>query len=122
MPLISGLRKLICTLNDVPARTISCMSEETEVLVADGVPRPRLVLVGLGLVAVDPLHVGAGPTEVTTVVAEVDRRVDTARDDRTLVDAMKFSRVRLPLASFSSDHSDCDSPQSAHSMSSYLLL
>src|SRR3954452_22580809 len=83
MPLISGLRKLICTLND-EARTISCMSEETEVLVADGVPRPRLVLVGLGLVAVDPLHVGAGPTEVNTVVAEVDRRVDTARDDRTL--------------------------------------
>src|SRR5437764_10630213 len=35
------------TLFRSPARTTSCMSEQAEVVAADGVPRARLILVGL---------------------------------------------------------------------------
>src|SRR5690242_10275052 len=78
MPLMSGLRKLICTLKGVPARTTSCMSEQTQVVAAHGVPPTGLVLVGLGGVAVHPLHPRGRTTEVPTVILEVDRWIDSA--------------------------------------------
>src|SRR3954451_4616831 len=84
MPLMSGLRKFSWTLND-PARTaVSCMSVEAQRAVADGVPVTGLVLPGVGLVAVHPLHPGAGAAEVPAVVAEVHRGVAPARHDSPL--------------------------------------
>src|SRR3954452_12878345 len=80
MPLISGARKLLDASKDAPARS-AVMSVQRQVAVADGLPRPRLVLVGLGLAAGHPLHPGTGPAEVATVVAEVDRRVGRCRHD-----------------------------------------
>src|SRR5437764_5460688 len=78
MPSMSGLRKFSWTLKLDAARTDSCMSEQPQVAAADGVPRTVLVLVGLGLAAVDLLHPGAGAAEVATMVGVVDRRVNGA--------------------------------------------
>src|SRR3954470_19565885 len=85
MPLMSGLRKFSWTLKSPAAKTASCMSVQPQVVAADGVPLPVLVLVGLGLAAVDALDPRRGATEVTTVVRVVDRRVaGLARDGGVL--------------------------------------
>src|SRR3954454_8554309 len=78
MPLMRGLRKFSWTLKSVAARTDACMSEQPQVGVANGVPAAVLVLVRLGLTAVDALHPRAGATEVATVVGVVDRWVDAS--------------------------------------------
>src|SRR3954463_4198748 len=75
MPLMSGLTKFSWTLNVDAARTLSCMSVQLQVRAADRVPRTVLVLVGLGLAAVDLLHPGARATEVPAVVRVVDSGV-----------------------------------------------
>src|SRR3954454_24069676 len=85
MPLMSGLRKFSWTLKSPAAKTASCISVQPQVVVADGVPLPVLVLVGLGLAAVDPLYPRSGATEMAAVVGVVDRRVSgLGRDGRML--------------------------------------
>src|SRR3954452_22554559 len=81
MPLMSGLRKFSWTLKSPAAKTASCMSVQPQVVAADGVPLPVLVLVGLRLAAVDALDPRRGATEVTAMMRIVDRRVTgLARD------------------------------------------
>src|SRR2546429_1479266 len=82
MPLMSGLTKFSWVLKELPASSVSCISEELQPGVADGVPSAVLVLVRLGLAAVDLLHPGAGAAEVTTVVGVVDGRIHRARGQR----------------------------------------
>src|SRR4051812_20817479 len=84
MPLMSGLRKFSCTLNDPARVAVSCMSVGAQGAAADGLPETRLVLARVGLVAVDPLHPRGGATEVPAVVAEVDTGVVVRRDDGVL--------------------------------------
>src|SRR3954470_5618363 len=81
MPLMSGLRKFSWTLKSPAAKTASCMSVQPQVAVADGVPLPVLVLVGLGLAAVDALDPRRRASEVTAMVGIVDRRVAGLRRD-----------------------------------------
>src|SRR5690242_20230142 len=82
MPSMSGLMKFSWTLNALPASNVSCMSVELQPGVADRVPAAVLVLVRLGLTAVDLLHPCGGATEMTAVVGVVQRWVDGAGRQR----------------------------------------
>src|SRR3954447_11138542 len=82
MPLMSGLRTFSWKLNVLAATTVPCISVQLHVAVADRLPVTVLVLVRLGLAAVDPLHPCAGAAEVATVVAVVDRGVARGRRHR----------------------------------------
>src|SRR4051812_9451022 len=85
MPLMSGLSTFSWKLNVLAARTVSGMSAQPQVGVADGVPLAVLVLPGLGLAAVDPLHPCTGAAEVSAAVEEVDRRIDRAGGERAVL-------------------------------------